>query len=135
VVVKEVKTSVDWLGYGVVLWPVPVRVGELVGFHDDELTAVPLEVGFQEDELTAVPLEVGFVDEDEATLEDELMEDFVAELEEEEPVAQDDFPTQASFGMAAAVPARAATKRDREACIVSMCIGRMCGRGSSMVLG
>jgi len=83
------------VGYGEVVWPVPVRTGELVGFHEEELT-VELEVGFEEDE----------VKED--------------ELEDEEPVAQDDFPAQASLGMAAAEPARAATKSDREARMVSM---------------
>jgi hypothetical protein len=77
-------------------------------------------VGFQDEELMAVPLEVGFVDEDVPPPEEELNRVLDAELDDEEPVAQEDLPTQASFGMAAAVPTKAATKRDREACIVSM---------------
>jgi hypothetical protein len=117
VVVKDVKTSVDLLGYGVVLYPVPVR--EVVGFQEDELM---------------IELDVGFVDEDEEVYDDELMDDFVEELEEEEeePVAQEDFPTHASLGMAAAEPTRAATKSDRDECILKVWVDRVSDWSSMM---
>jgi hypothetical protein len=56
---------------------------------------------------------VALVDDDGGTYE-------LEETVEEEPVAQDDLPTQASWGtwLAAAEPTRAATKSDNEACIV-----------------
>jgi hypothetical protein len=99
-------------------------------------------VGAQEEELAA-ELDVGSVDEDREVYEDEL-EDSVEELEdeeeeeledkeeeeledeeegeledeEEEPVAQEAFPAHASLGMAAAEPTRAATKSERDECIL-----------------
>lgn len=52
------------------------------------------------------------------------LEDEVGTLEDD-PVAQEDFPTQAALGiwLAAAEPTRAATKTDNEACMMMEGVG------------